>query len=1662
MENDQLLSDQVFAGLDSGQIKAKNHNPSFALQDFEHRYPSTNMEQSPLPPQKRLKRFKEQCLGNLRRSMRPIYPESDRSDQILERGTPGMEARSTGEVNKFDQAHPYYDTVVRLKDELENNPYATTTLPRAQLSPSSSPNTDTLCWPICSIHRNGNLHRDSFMSEPHCPCCRRARVPQLFERASPSWWNPRFDSDVLENQLRKTSIPQVKRQLRIVLGFVSVSALVWAIYLGVVAFPSLRQEMIAGCGALLLLALCTYGLTFTTLYDRYYAHLSVLWSLLLCLLSLVIFTRQSTASFLYLSALSPNSGLSFFANFATSLQVIVLVYTFTNAPLVFTLSLALLYSAIFITLSALRLSDNGDFTFRRPHEGNNVLKLVGFEVLLHFCLHILGIHIFLMSQVRLHSTFWQIGQSLIAKKSLELERKLKEKIIHSVMPPTVADELMQPNEEEMSSRRRKSSNFPLWHHHLHQQQLQGYISSSAIPRKSAPATANNSYQKNSQGASSNRPRFPSRHSILAPFHLRPQPHSDADPANKDVGDRSRVSPTPPSARAPVIFRPFKMNKMDQVSILFADIVGFTQMSSHKSAARLVALLNDLFGRFDNLCEACGCEKIATLGDCYYCVSGCPAPRPDHAVCCVRMGLSMIRAIRDFDRDNNQSVNMRVGIHTGTVLCGVVGTRRFKFDVWSNDVALANKLESTGQPGRVHLSQTTFDALGDKYEVEPSEIREGIKTYFIIKPKSPKDGPILANVTRNMIGSKGVTPLAPPVLAEATVRLIPTRGLSLPYNYSDSELLLSNSLNHNNGIKVNNSRLPLVRIKDASPTHVPANDGLTEPSLSLYLSYTTPPSPRQLHIPTTVHLRPAFSMDSAAFPIANEADQLSELPPFRDAIVIPRANGSVNGPTNGQGTANLNGIFRRDMTPIEMTGTDSSHGLNKRPDDQHAKRPNLARQISAGMYSSRSSITDLVAERYDINNTNYLFDDERLPVRSGKRLPSSLAKDVNFIQKQRKYDIDLVNCIKEDMTNNKKNYFSNPPINLCCLTFKDPDLEYAYRHHLYTTAPYKIGETDLLSPSQLPKDKNIPIQTGGLTFRSNKIGEGPNANTTLHVINVSNQTPLLTDPLHNQPFQNQSATVGEGSQELREDSVDSSVSTGSASRASWTTFASPNFTLFTEVCVSFVVLAMICLACFVLLDRPTDPTTLAFWGIALTFEIGVILYVGSEELPASRCVAAATNIWKRETDGMPPQRWERGLARSRDIFNRWWVRQVFGLVIASLPAASLLIAYFRNSPFLEPAEAQFYDFLLALALLHLINLVQLLSWLKALLSAVVAGVVTCFIGLEFCVTPPPIKLSALLNDPMMPSRLLPTQLYYYISHPDRRFNNILGGFSSTPVYNISDSRLAGPLKNLMRILSSHNNTLSLMSANVSSNTFYITEGGIVDNKAISAGALSHLCIEMIISIVLILLLVILLNREFEMNYRLNFKGRDRAQRDKEIILVHKNQAEWLLHNIIPKHVVEQLKKTSKYSRNHKQVGIIFATIVNFNELYDESFEGGKECLRVLNEVIGDFDELLDKPQYREIEKIKTIGSTFMAASGLNDASTSLSSTFSNRDGIDQDDKIEESTIKDFNPAASVDVNSDKAELIAQTPAKLKKDRDISHLVSLMDFAFDMQEVTMWVT
>uniref|UniRef100_A0A8D2E3S7 Adenylate cyclase type 7 n=1 Tax=Sciurus vulgaris TaxID=55149 RepID=A0A8D2E3S7_SCIVU len=191
------------------------------------------------------------------------------------------------------------------------------------------------------------------------------------------------------------------------------------------------------------------------------------------------------------------------------------------------------------------------------------------------------------------------------------------------------------------------------------------------------------------------------------------------------------------------FHNLYVKRHQNVSILYADIVGFTRLASDCSPKELVVVLNELFGKFDQIAKANECMRIKILGDCYYCVSGLPVSLPTHARNCVKMGLDICEAIKQVREATGVDISMRVGIHSGNVLCGVIGLRKWQYDVWSHDVSLANRMEAAGVPGRVHITEATLNHLDKAYEVEDGQGQQrdpylkemNIRTYLVIDPRS---------------------------------------------------------------------------------------------------------------------------------------------------------------------------------------------------------------------------------------------------------------------------------------------------------------------------------------------------------------------------------------------------------------------------------------------------------------------------------------------------------------------------------------------------------------------------------------------------------------------------------------------------------------------------------------------------------------------------------------------------------------------------------------------------------------------------------------------------------------------------------------------------------------------------------------------------------------
>ncbi|XP_069761465.1 adenylate cyclase type 9 isoform X1 [Narcine bancroftii] len=1006
---------------------------------------------------------------------------------------------------------------------------------------------------------------------------RRRRFPQLFERASGKWWDPAFDSRKLEAACLERCFPQTQRRFRYALLYLMVAALLWAIYFGCVVDEAARGLAAAFLAPALLFVLCCAGLlavTFSGLYARHYVRLSLLFTALVFGLSLAARFQgggpsghgcgwnESQAPLPCWTHLSP------VGSFSISVEVLLLLYTVMPLPLYLCFLFGVSYSVLFELLGY-----HLDSVEWRRSPGSQPLALEALaKFFLHACVHAVGIHLFTMSQVRSRTTFLKVGQSIMHGKDLEVEKALKERMIHSVMPRMVADELMKQGDDE----------------------------------------SENSFKR----------------------------YSTSSPKSK----KKKTS----IQRAHLIFRPFTMQRMEPVSILFADIVGFTKMSANKSAHLLVGLLNDLFGRFDRLCEGTGCEKISTLGDCYYCVAGCPEPRADHAYYCIEMGLGMIQAIEQFCQEKREMVNMRVGVHTGTVLCGILGMKRFKFDVWSNDVNLANLMEQLGVAGKVHLSEVTARYLDERYVKEDGKVMERVGTQSMVADQL-----------------KGLQTF-----------LISGRKLAHPVCTCSQTLVPCHAMGDTSSLAVPNQHQEI--------TSEAATEG-TQPSS-----------------------------------ILTKTKALS----------------------SGRSIKAQNGL----LSPPE------EEKLN----------------------NSQTSLFEMLQSERQL--------DGLLPLRSK--------------QIREKTDAQFVSVIKEDRLMDE--YFSKPPINKFSLNFLDSSLEKAYRG--------------------------------------------------------SYQDEVVNN-------------------------------------ASEKTFASATFSSLLDVILSTIVFLFLSITCFMKQGLCTSPSHAS----VVVFVLAILLQV------LSLVISIRMAFYLDEV--MPCTK------RLMRAISGWLPRHFIGAILISLPAVAVF-SHFTCEFKANVNVTLFSCCAMIITFIHYCNFCQLSSWMRFSLAAIVGALLLILLYVTLC-----------------PSNL-----------PKSQFESLepFGGVGC----NVSTTGWSS--KNLERIRQ-----------------------------------------EVILDIVLLLLLVWFLNREFEVSYRLNYHGNVEADLHRHKIQSMKDQADWLLHNIIPAHVADQLKVTPHYSKNHEDVGVIFASIVNFSEFYEENYEGGKECYRVLNELIGDFDELLSKPQYNSnIEKIKTIGATYMAASGLN--------------------------------------------------------------------------------
>ena len=177
-------------------------------------------------------------------------------------------------------------------------------------------------------------------------------------------------------------------------------------------------------------------------------------------------------------------------------------------------------------------------------------------------------------------------------------------------------------------------------------------------------------------------------------------------------------------------------RFDDTTVMFADIVNFTPLAAQCSPLELVNLLNQIFSEFDRLAEAHQLEKIKTIGDAYMVVGGVPVSQADHAIAVADMALAMQTTIRQFSPVDKLPLQLRIGINTGSVIAGVIGIKKFSYDLWGDTVNVASRMEAQGQPGKIQVTEATYRRLTGQFQFAPAQEitikgKGPMRTYYLI-------------------------------------------------------------------------------------------------------------------------------------------------------------------------------------------------------------------------------------------------------------------------------------------------------------------------------------------------------------------------------------------------------------------------------------------------------------------------------------------------------------------------------------------------------------------------------------------------------------------------------------------------------------------------------------------------------------------------------------------------------------------------------------------------------------------------------------------------------------------------------------------------------------------------------------------------------------------
>jgi len=178
------------------------------------------------------------------------------------------------------------------------------------------------------------------------------------------------------------------------------------------------------------------------------------------------------------------------------------------------------------------------------------------------------------------------------------------------------------------------------------------------------------------------------------------------------------------------------DKYSEATVLFADLVGFTELSSSMAPSRLIEIIDDIFGRFDLIVDKLGIEKIKTIGDAYMIVGGVPIENDNHAELISNAALEMQRAIKSFNEEKGENLDVRIGIHTGPLIAGVIGSKKMTYDIWGDTVNIASRMESHSENGKIQISEITYQFIKGKFQIEERGVidvkgKGEMRTFYLI-------------------------------------------------------------------------------------------------------------------------------------------------------------------------------------------------------------------------------------------------------------------------------------------------------------------------------------------------------------------------------------------------------------------------------------------------------------------------------------------------------------------------------------------------------------------------------------------------------------------------------------------------------------------------------------------------------------------------------------------------------------------------------------------------------------------------------------------------------------------------------------------------------------------------------------------------------------------